>query len=46
MEEMLFLTKHWAKYLLQRMGMVKRRGNTKAKVTVENFEELKMAILT
>jgi len=24
------------------MGMVKRRGNTKAKVTVENFEELKV----
>ena len=27
------------------MGMVKRRGNTKAKVTVENFEELKMGFL-
>jgi len=39
------LTKHWAKYLLQRMGMVKRRGNTKAKVTVENFEELKTGFL-
>ena len=24
------LTKHWAKYLLQRMGMVKQRGSTKA----------------
>jgi len=34
------LTKHWAKYVLQRMGMVKRRGNTKAKVDVKNFDEL------
>jgi len=27
------------------MGMVKRRGNTKAQVTVENFEELKLGFL-
>jgi len=39
------LTKYWAKCLLQRMGMVKRRGNTKAKVTAENFEELKVGFL-
>ena len=26
---------------LYRMGFVKRRGNTKAKVAVEQFEELK-----
>ena len=35
------LTKHWAKYLLSQMGFVKRRVNTKAKVTVEHFDELK-----
>jgi len=35
------LTKDWAKYLFKRMGLVKRKGNTKAKVQVENFEELK-----
>ena len=40
------LTKHWAKYLLQRMGMVKRRGSTKAKVNVKNFEELKELFLS
>ena len=35
------LTKHWAKYLLHRMGFVKRRASTKAKLTASNFEELK-----
>lgn len=30
-----------AKYVLNRMGMVKRRANTKAKVTVEPVDELK-----
>ena len=35
------LTKDWAKYLLNRMGYVKRRATSKAKVTVENFDELK-----
>ena len=39
------LTKHWAKYLLQRMNMVKRRGNTKAKVTMEKFDELRTAFI-
>ena len=29
------LTKEWAKYLLKRMGLVKRKGNTKAKAKVE-----------
>ena len=28
------LTKHWARYLLSRMGFVKRRANTKLKVSV------------
>ena len=39
------LTKHWAKYLLSRMGFVKRRVNSKAKVTVEHFDELKKLFL-
>ena len=36
------LTKDWAKYLFRRMGLVKRKGNTKAKVDVEKFNEVKM----
>ena len=39
------VTKHWAKYLLSQMGFVKRRVNTKAKVTVEHFDELKKLFL-
>ena len=39
------LTKHWAKSLLYRMGFVKRRGNTKAKVDVEQFEAIKTQFL-
>lgn len=39
------LEKHWAKYLLARMGFVKRRGNTKSKVSVEQFDELKELFL-
>ena len=35
------LTKDWAKSLLRRMGFVKRRGTTKNKATVENFNEIK-----
>ena len=38
------LTKGWAKYLLNRMGYVKRRAMSKAKVSVENFDELKKII--
>ena len=37
----IFLTKDWAKSLLRRMGLVKRRASTKSKVSVENFKELK-----
>ena len=29
----LVLTKDWARNILNRMGMVRRRGNTKAKVS-------------
>ena len=35
------LGKPWVKNLLSRMGYVKRRGSTSAKITVSNFEELK-----
>ncbi len=35
------LTKDWAKSILHRMGLVKRRASTKSEVSVENFEELK-----
>ena len=35
----IILTKEWARYILQRMGMVKRRANTKTKVTVEDFDK-------
>ena len=39
------LTKDWAKSLPIRMGMVKRRVSSKAKVDVENFEALKQGFL-
>ena len=39
------LTKHWGRHLLRRMGYVKRRASTKAKVTIQNFEELKAQFL-
>ena len=42
----IFLTKHWTKYLLQQMGMVKRHGSANAKVDVKNFEELKDLFLS
>ena len=33
--------KDWAKSLLSRMGYIKRKGTTKGKVTVEEFETIK-----
>jgi len=39
------LTKDWAKHLFWRMGLVKRKVTTKAKVNVEHFEELKKGFL-
>ena len=39
------LTKAWAKYLLNRMGFVKRKATTKAKVNVEHFEEVRQNFL-
>ena len=41
----LVLTKDWARNILNRMGMVRRRGNTKAKVSVENFDQVKRLFL-
>ena len=35
------LSKDWAKYLLKRMGFVKRKACSKAKVDVERFKEVK-----
>lgn len=37
----LSLTKNWAKSLLHRLGYVKRRASSKAKVTVADFEAFK-----
>ena len=34
------LTKAWAKYLLNRIGFIKWKATTKAKVNVEHFEEV------
>ena len=39
------LTKAWAKYLLNRMGFVKRKATTKAKVNVEHFEKVRQDFL-
>ena len=35
------LTKKWSKYLLKRMGFVKRKANSKARANVDNFVEVK-----
>ena len=37
----LCLTKDWAKYLLKRMNFVKRHSSSAAKVSVDNFDQLK-----
>ena len=39
------LSKHWAKYMLERMGYVKRKATSKAKVMVENLSTLKQQYL-
>ena len=39
------LTEGWTKYLLQRIGFVKRKGTTKAKISIEHFEEVKKEYL-
>ena len=37
------LTKKWSKYLLKRMGFVKRKANSKARANVDDFVEVKIA---
>ena len=39
------LTKNWAKYLMERMGFVKRRASTKADVSAFDFDKLKSQFL-
>ena len=39
------LTKHWATNLMARMGLVKRRASTKAKMTPKDFDRLKAQFL-
>ena len=39
------ITKHWALSLLDRLGFVKRKSSTKAKVTVGDFQERKAQFL-
>ena len=39
-------TKDWAHYLLLQMGYVKRKTNSKVKITMCNFEELKANFLS
>ena len=41
----ILLTKDWGKSILHRMGFVKRKASTKAKVSIENFEEIKAQFL-
>ena len=39
------LSKDWARYMLQRIGFVKRKGTTKGTLQVNNFVELKSEFL-
>ena len=39
------LSKSWAKYLMGRMGLSKRRGDTKARVLIIDFEKIKAQYL-
>ena len=41
LQKQINLTKGWRKYLLQQMGFVKKKAMTKAKISVEDFEEIK-----
>ena len=40
------LSKEWAQRLMSRMGLVKRKGSTAAKITAESFDRLKEQFLT
>ena len=39
------LSKHWARSIMTLMNFVKRRGNSKSKVTCTNFEDLREQFL-
>ena len=39
------LSKDWARYVLERIGFVKRKGITKGMLQVENFDEEKYQFL-
>ena len=39
------LTKSWSKHLLERMGFVKRRASTKAKVNIDDFKAVKQQFM-
>lgn len=39
------ISRAWAKSLMRRMGFVKRRGTTKSRATVENFDQVKADFL-
>jgi len=39
------LNKGWAQYVLQKMGFVKRKATSKAKITVEDFAQIKAEFL-
>jgi hypothetical protein len=39
------LTKHWAKNVMTRLGLVKRRASSKAKMSADNFDKLKSQFL-
>ena len=39
------LTKDWTRNVLRRMGMLKKKANTKAKVTVQEFDRTKKLFL-
>ena len=42
----ILLTEDWSRYLLERMNFIKRKANTKAKITVDNFVEMKRNFLS
>ena len=41
----ILITKDWAKNMLKRIGFIKRRASTNAKVSVEDFKEKKEQFL-
>jgi len=41
----IILTKGWGKQFLRRLGYIKRRGSSKAKILPGNFEEIKFFLI-